>query len=236
MSDLLVGSVTFQGAGQLPNPSNEGETPTVPSDVVTRKELNEFRAEYDRKIQSATDKAESRLNKQISDKLKQLQAMSPYMTPEQVKTARETIVQEAYVAAGNETDISAPPAAQPKMPETVTQPGGLSPDEAAREIMEAAGVVIEDGDPEAATLNRTSPQAYLLSVRKACQEKNHRIQQAPPQARIPTMGGGNVSNNSLTEQYKTEMLANRGKGMDVAEQIKEKYRKLNLDVDSVSFR
>lgn len=51
------------------------------------------------------------------------------------------------------------------------------------------------------------------------------------------MEGGNIAppTGDLTEKYKSEMLAARGRGMDVGREIKRKYRQLGVDVDAVEF-
>jgi len=102
------------------------------------------------------------------------------------------------------------------------------------------GDIVANTDPEAELVDKETrnPDEFLASVRKAAEAKKARQEQErleQAQARSPVMGGSGITQGSLAERYKQDMLAARGQGMDAARSIKEKYRKLGVDVDQVRF-
>lgn len=109
-------------------------------------------------------------------------------TPEQETALRQQAINQAFI--GGEQN---PPAESPEQPPA--QDGGeddadLDPVTAeAWRMMEDAGIIIEDDDPEAGTLDQSSPYAFLRSIDKAIEAKRQRTggQQEPAsQARTPT--------------------------------------------------
>jgi hypothetical protein len=80
-----------------------------------------------------------------------------------------------------------------------------------------------------------SIRQFEKSFEAAATKKAARLN-TPPEARL-TGGAGKVTPATpatLIDQYKQEMLANRGKGMDVGNAIKSKYREKGVNVDTIS--
>ena len=107
-------------------------------------------------------------------------------------------------------------------------------------IMDDAGVQIEKNDPEAALLAEArTPREYFLAVETAIETKRQRTSTEPKEEegatppRTPTNlgGSGAPTPKATVDDYKKEMYAARGQGAVKGREIKDKYRKLGVEVD-----
>ena len=111
-----------------------------------------------------------------------------------------------------------------------------------RRLLSSAGISFKD--PEYASIvakhsrGTVDEEAFYDDVDalvEKVQAKTGKQEGVSPSAVV--MEGGNVAppTGDLSEKYKKEMLAARGKGMAVGSEIKAKFRKLGVDVDNVVF-
>lgn len=204
----------------------------LPPGVLTQLEGMLARAldERDRKQQSARDKQEARIKKEIDARLTALTEAQVELTPEQ-RVILERKVRDQL------SDQPAEEEPAPAQAQATEQPQSASDiDVLAAEIMQEYGVVLDEQDPEAESLKEKglTRRQWLKRFEDACATKKERLATTSnPAASTVTIGGGSTPGNHKKE-YIDEMLANRGKGMKVAEQIKEKYRKLGVEVDTIS--
>lgn len=141
----------------------------------------------------------------------------------------------------NTLGVAAPTTAQPAPAADAGQPND-EPTAWAKQLEAVRGVALDESDPEAGMIDHTSADTFKDTYAAALLAKKHRIAQAnqpkpTPAAATPTNAGGagNPVPPATEDDYRREMLANRGKGAALT-LIKEKYRKLGIDVDQVSFR
>lgn len=232
--------------------SSQGETSPKAPEYVTKPEIQAMLTEVEQRIareaQSLMDKKLSKSEKKAQERIAALMTAvkngDVEMSPEQLAAAKQRIAVEAITA-----DEPAP--AEPKIepqPAQVTQQSQQSDPFQAAYIAEclAAGLskddIIVQDDPEAELIDQKAKtlREYLESVAKAAEAKVARLEKRDKEgagARLPGAGltaRGQASAESLTEQYKQEMLANRGNGYSVGATIKEKYRKMGVNVDEVS--
>lgn len=106
------------------------------------------------------------------------------------------------------------------------------------DLMEAAGAVVEENDPEFKLIDGTNIKTLRASAVKAAKAKAQRMGNTPdkplPALPVQASGGTSQTAETLAEEYKREAQTIRGKGMRAAEELKAKYRQKGLDVDSVS--
>jgi len=231
--------------------SSQGETNPKTPEFVTKPEIQAMLTEVEQRIareaQSLMDKKLSKSEKKAQERIAALMTAvkngDVEMSPEQLAAAKQRIAVESITA---DEPASAAPQTEPQ-PAQVTQQSQQSDWQTAAYIAEclAAGlsednIVVQD-DPEAEMIDSKAktPREYFESVAKAAAAKAARLENREKEgagARLPGAGltaRGQASAESLTEQYKQEMLANRGKGYSVGAAIKEKYRKMGVSVDEV---
>lgn len=112
----------------------------------------------------------------------------------------------------------------------------------------AQGAGLEPGDPriqnavsaedlaaKIAAAVRADERAAIEAARERAVEAEKRALEArAASGELDTLGGNPAGAVVLTaDKYKQEMLAARGKGMEVGRAIKEKYRKAGVDVDHI---
>lgn len=245
MSDQNTQAVTFSGGQATPVPASQGAPNADEPQFLTRKEADALVQkavdEAVKRAQSLTDKAESRIKKEFQQRkanldstLKQLKEAGVEITPEVRQRAEAMLLQD--------TLAQPEPAPEPlpqRQPSKVAEPE-LDPVSAqAMRMMQRAGVIIEDNDPEAGEIDQTDPDAFLLSVAKAIVKKQQRTASQPPETpKAPTSAGGmgGVTAQATPEDYIKEMMAARGQGRDKINAIREAYRKKGVDVDRVALR
>ncbi len=179
--------------------------------------LPEIEPLLDRKFQSFKDRTFGQQNK----RLEAVEKLAGVFTkggvaPEDAKAYADRL-------------IPTEPKAEPPAPGP--QGAGTSPTlaDAERSVLTAAGLKEDDPDVVAIQTNQKDEGKRYAEYLKLVGRRN-----APANpAGMPPMRG-TTSNVDQTDAYKREMLANRGKGMAVAEQIKAKYRALDVDVDAIS--
>jgi hypothetical protein len=181
-------------AGQQPVAPAEGFTPAQQEQIakIVASALAQTSEELRRKQQSETAKAEERIKRTVSQQLDVMKKANMQVTPE-TEQAVERIVRQNATQPDNDPG---PATAQP-------QPGDQQPevhpiDAAAFAMMDARGIDLEPNDPEVASLDRSSPQAYLASLDRALSAKAARVGTSPS-ARIPAGSGGSPAPTALPD-------------------------------------
>jgi len=238
MSDEQKG-VSFQGETSPAAEQVEGSAPQYFTRQEAQRLRDDIMEDVKRQTQSLTDKASSRIEKKVQDELKKFDEVVALqkqagidLDPVGLKAARQDIIASVL----SKVDDDLPPVAQPKAEQKSPDPQEAVvafTNQAAEAIFEELGVVVEPEDPEAKDISHDSPKEFLKSLRKAAEAKKQRIE-TPGEVRVPGTQSGSVSNQSLENQYKAEMLENRGKGTRVGAAIKEKYREKGVNVDGIS--
>lgn len=240
MSDEPKG-ISFQGEPSGQPENKEGK----PVEYLTRQEAERLKADIledvKRQTQSLTDRASSRIEKRVQDELKKFDEVVKIQKQAGIEIDQATLKNlrnEIVTNALTQVEDQPAPAMQSGQPPSSTEQALIAfTNQAAEAIAEELGVTLEKDDPEAKLVNHDSPKAFLSSLRKATEAKKQRLEQSPASdVRVPTMNVGSPSVGSLTEQYKSEMLANRGTGLPKMREIKEKYRKMGVDVDNTTLR
>lgn len=221
---MLPNKVQFegQGSGQAGQPDLSPATPPVQPEATPQssqvgqpagtpdgftptqlKQLSELIAQTSEQLrrqqQSETAKAEKRIKDQVASQLKVMRDAGMQVVPE-TEQAVERIVRKQMT---DQTD--APQDGTPAQVQPQGQPGEgqiSAIDAAAYAMMDAVGIDIEPTDPEANSLDRSSPQAFLTSVHKALLAKQARVSTSPS-ARIPAGSGGAPATNALPDDPDT---------------------------------
>jgi hypothetical protein len=237
-------SVQFDGTEQLAGqPASESQQNTTPP-ALTQDQIEALRlivreetAKSYRALQSSQSKQEKRIKDFVQQQLSAAQAEGQEVTPQLEKAltraAREQLLSDSDdEPAGQPAQVAAPKPA----------PQNLDPSEAWALIQGETFEVepLNPDDPEAELLKEAKDFAsWKKLVTRATRAKAERLAQSPtpPTKPIPNAVGaaGVDTQASLTDAYKSEMLANRGKRA-ACEAIQQKYTKLGLDIGSVSFR
>jgi hypothetical protein len=234
--------VSFGGEAGQPDASQGASQPKDQPQYVTRDQMDAVIEQVRRDTQSLVDKNVGRMSQHLSklnEAIERVRATGLEISPEQEKEMRTRALEKALSEADappSQEKQDTPAAAQP-----TTQPALDPVSVVALNVMKGilGGDVVTNADPEAELVDKDTknPDEFLASVRKAAEAKKARLEGEKlelAQARSPVLGGGGASSTGLADQYKNEMLAARGKGMDAIRAIKEKWRKKGVDVDSVS--
>lgn len=177
--------------------------------------FNKGFSSLDNRIAAASKKAEELVE---VGKLSGMQ-----FSQEQIAQIKDKLVHQALMNAPEQEKPSQP---QEVDPVTAT----------AQMIMQKAGVVIAQDDPEISLVDRTTddPGVFLESVRKAIEAKKQRLNRpAGNAAAVPGALATGSAPANLIEQFQREMREHRGQGMRVANEIKNKYRQKGVDVDNI---
>jgi len=237
--------VTFNGQETDPNASDQtsqevSNQEQEPSPYLTREEaqrlFEEQKNEVLKQTQSLTDKASSRLDKKLRDELKKINDVIDLqkkagipITPEQERALRQEVYDSTIKQFGEEEEPS-DKTAQPNIPQDPQQAAQMAAaaviDSLVKDVYKEAGVTVMEDDPEAELIDRSSPTAFLTSIRQAAEKKKQRIQTAP-EARITTLGKGQQSN--LEAQYLEEKNKIHG-DVNALIELKKKYRTKGLQV------
>lgn len=204
MTEPLKPAVAFQGPGQdpaapspAPTPAPEGQPPDAAQPLTLTQE------EFERRLKEAEDRALARAQSlfdkgqtKVRARLDQLEQSlkGVQIAPEEREKLRQQVINAALTEEDAPPQPSAPAAGQTAQPgQAAPAPEGQDLDPISTEalrMMTAAGVVIEDDDPEAKTIDQSSAYAFLRSVEAAIEAKRRRT--AP---RTPTSLGGAGSHN-----------------------------------------
>jgi len=161
--------------------------PTEQDKPLTRADLKELVVPL---IQSQVDKAEYRISANAQAKIDALQLNKDVLnlTDEQVKQRSTEIVIN---------DLASPRASAQAQAPNDQPPAGQDPIyDATMEIFTEAGVAVEEGDPEFATIKavldkpRASTAAYLAAVTRATDAKKVRVAAQSESAGARTFSGG----------------------------------------------
>lgn len=167
-----------------------------------------------RNQQSAARKLENRIRQQVEGQIELLKAAGQQVAPDQARAIENVIRQRAEQEGAQPGQDSQPgqdntqPAAQPSAGAAQAAPDELTAK--AWQMMEIAGVTIEDEDPEAKALVMTK-EGFIPSIVAAIAAKQARLT-TPPSARVPAGGGtpGPISRQGMTS---TEILDRAFKGL-----------------------
>jgi hypothetical protein len=205
------------------------------SDAIVKK-IAEESAKAFRAMQSMKDKKARQVMNETRKTIEQMRASGVEIDDAKAKAIERNALDkmtEDEEDAGN-MPIQANPASTPD--QGPSRQAGDAFNRAIQELYEEYGLTIDDKSPEdekyRALLDMSSPRKFQKSLEKAL-EKKATDQKTPPEARIPTLAGSGKTTHPSADQYKNEMFAARGNAQKVRE-VKEKYKKLGLDVDSVS--
>jgi hypothetical protein len=204
--------------------------------------------------QSEAYKAENRVNQNVQGQINDiastiaaLQKQNPNLklseiTPEQIRAAQQDSVIRQIADSILSGQGPQGPTAQPTTTRGQSQGQGgggqgqmnLTQNDIAylqlrgEEIFAEEGLVLDEQDPEAQTLDLTGRGQYLVSLRKAVQAKKERFA-ANPQAQLAPLGAGQAQ--GLIQQYQTEKakLPRGEQGHLKRQELKIKYQKLGVD-------
>jgi len=225
------------GAGQLQNNASTGEqTPENTQQYLTRQEAQTLRqeilAESAKQSQSLTDKAESRIIKKIQEDINHLNAAAPGLglTPEQIKTRRLGIIEEAFNTPETSTPASTSQAAQPAQgSQPATDPNTARFNQIAIEVLQENGLSdITPNDPEFSEIVTTgSERQFMKSIEAAAEKKAARLS-TPPEARLPGGPGkpGAANRDALTNEL-IELNKHPVQNMPRIREVKEQLKKFN---------
>jgi hypothetical protein len=238
MSDQNPKPIAFQqGGNPVPaSPTPEPGMQTVQPSSLTQDQVRAIAEEVAeakfRQTQGLIDKADSRITKKVQGELQQLEKtlkvqaeLGIVIPPEKVIAMQQQVMARAYSENEQPPAPTQPYGTQPTQP--MYPEGGNVPDVSAQALrmMQRAGVIIEDSDPEVVGIDMSDPDLFLASVGHAINVKKTRL--AAPVT--PTNAGGSGSPQGLQAQYQAELKAVAGKPVAVG-QLKMKYRRLGLDV------
>lgn len=207
---------------------------------LTREDADSLKAEImstiedtiSRKTQSFSDKVSSRLEKDIASKLSSLKNTIDFqrsagmdISPEVEHTLQQKAIAEAY-----SRQATLPPAEPTPPPPAPSIPINQYVDETVIELEKVMGIGLTKSDPEAATLDSSSPQKFIASYTRALQAKKARETPPPPSANnVPVMGGA-MNPAGLAGQYQAEIAKLRPGDVDALINIKTKYRRQGLRI------
>lgn len=234
MSDESKG-VSFQpGAGQLSgNASPTAEQGNGTPEYVTKEafelSLKGLQAELERRVQSMTDKAGSRIETRVQEKLAEIDRNAKRfgVDAETVKQAKQEAMLEELSRVPEQpasTNQPAPAGKQEQRPDNAVIAAASRM--WAEDLEAELGVSLSESDPEALVLNNAKSLAeWKVAYRQALATKQQR-ENIPSAARIPSLGGGGtpVDKTSLTAELET-LLARPSK--EALPRIRELRAKLN---------
>lgn len=180
---------------------------------------------YTRKEQSARDKMEARIKKNVQDTLTALQGAGIEVTDDQKKVIQARVREQMVSDPDQPADFTQKPAqADPQKQTEPAQPRVAI----AKALMDEYGVQLYDSDLETATVDKSSLAAFTRTLTAALEAKKARTAQeaeAAAQVRAPSATGGGA-HTGLMEQYQKELASTHG--ADAVYNLKEKFRKAGL--------
>ncbi len=213
-------AIPEQKAGQPSEPSKaQGEG--VQPEFLTRTEAETLFKNLENKFVSRTqgllDSMSSSVQKRVQVDLQALQKVleAQKVAGVEISPEQENALKQQTVMSVLTEEPEAPAEPEPQtIPPEQGQPGEQkgAPDpitQAAWSMMEERKVEILDEDPEAKTLDTSSPYKFLLSLDKAITAKETRLQQEPPPEdlnqttgspqNIPGVGAGGATGSLLPD-------------------------------------
>lgn len=237
MSDQVGSGIQFGDAGQAPSnvpPTGDGAQPKDAPAYVTidafDKKLSEWKDQVLRDAQSRSDKALSSIQKRINGRIEEVERSfktinGVELTDDQRKALRSQVVTEVLTSAPEASDplpaagLSTPPPAQGtgdngngKAAQGVNDDGMiLATNKAAEVLYKSAGIVIEENDEEAKSLDHSNPAKFLESLAAALESKRARMDPNRLAARSAGLAVGGTVPNQVLQTANTEDLWNQAK-------------------------
>jgi hypothetical protein len=182
-TDTSIGSgQQNQAPAQTEAPADSKPLTAADLRVIVQEETVRAFDKLRRTQQSESAKMENRIKALVQEQIGTLQAANVPVDDKARQTIENVIRQRVTQSPENAPE---PEAGQPAEGSAT---GSDDADETAFAMMDAAGVSLEENDPEAANLDRSSKKAYFASLSKALQAKRIRVT-TPPGARMPAGGG-----------------------------------------------
>jgi|GEM_PF-3973052 hypothetical protein len=200
-----AGDGTLPGQPQVTPPAQAGQEPSSAPQpkFITLEEAQKLanQAALDaeerafRRAQGLVSKADNRITAKVQQDLAALQQMITLqksagieVTPQQEAQLRNQIIANAY-SQGEQPPPNTEPPATPKPAEQSEASDPITAE--AWRLMQAAGIVINENDPEVGQLDQSSGYAFLRSIETAIESKRQRIASTPMQVpgRTPTGAG-----------------------------------------------
>ena len=147
---------------------------------------------YTRKEQSARDKMEARIKKNVQDTLTALQGAGIEVTDDQKKVIQARVREQMASETEQPVDFTQKPAQTDAQKQTETAQPRVA---IAKALMDEYGVQLYDADPETATIDQSSMAAFTRTLTAALEAKKARKAQADEEAakvRAPGVAGGGV--------------------------------------------
>ena len=216
------------GDGQEPG-QPEGTEPTY----ITTQQLDDrlgkglderfssFEDTVARQIQSLSDKAESRITKQVNEQLGQLdtqfadlKAAGVPVTDEMLQNAKAKVVQDSLAVQASEGGDG-------KEPIAPVDPVNDFINARTQQLYQEYGLVVERDDPEAKGIDQSDPWKFLNTLEVQLQTKKERVGDVPdkaanPAATMPALGtGGGIANpiSNITDPDELlKMAVNKRRG------------------------
>lgn len=207
-----------EGGEGLEPGQQEGTQPTYITttelDERLGKQFSSFEDSVARQIQSLTDKAESRITKQVSEQLGQLdtqyadlKAAGIPVTDEMLQNAKAKVVQDSLAVQASEAGDGAEPGTIP-----TDDPVNSFINARTQQLYQEYGLVVELDDPEAKAIDQSDPWKFLNTLEVQLQAKRERVGPEPekvanPAATMPALGtGGSLANPISNITDPTELL------------------------------
>ena len=206
MVDEYQGAAVEQAEEGQPLP--EAGTPaaeTAAPEPITKRELEAFKKELTgellRVIQSQTDKAQSRIKKEVDAKLGQVEATFKELkeagysvTEDDLKLARSQALRDVLTASRDQDAAAQPPSGPPIADAKVRETN-----EAMRQLQKQYGYVLTENDPEfwEVPFQGSAPEDFLAKYEAGLKDVVTRLgrplpaqaQSVNPVTRTPTPGG-----------------------------------------------
>lgn len=204
---------------------------------LTKKEVEELVKDISAKqfqaFQSMQAKMEDRVKKEFERQLKSLSEVGIKLTPEQAAKLQDD-TRRSFAESekeGQHSTANPAPAQDVAKQNTEIHPVVAT----ANEIMRAAGVTIDDNDPEIKLVDNTTkdPLEFLQSVRNAANAKAKRLAESRNKqfdpARTPGVVGAGDHGGNLEAKYREEAKKLQG-NVEGLYQLKMKYRGMGLKI------
>ena len=221
--------VNTSGENQVPAPQMPA-SPSITEEVV-RRVVGEALQDFSRTQQSQRDRMEARIKAEVEDRISLLRNSGVEVTDALSRSIQQNVAQK--VISDSQQEGSKPaPAPTPGMGSTETPDPFAHAFSVADDWMKEAGVTIEENDPEAKSLDFTSPAKFLRTFQAAIEAKRQRADAAVQQrasANTAGVGGGGGTSPDLMAAYQKEVALVRGNIREVT-RIQKKYREQGLNI------
>ena len=226
-----------QGPGQDQTPTDlpkadqptAGQPERTEPEFVTKemftKTIEQIRADTQEEVkrwtQSWSDKLESRVVKDVNErfaeveqKFNDMRAAGMPVTDEMLANARQDIVQQALLQQASQgVDGGGQPDVMPITPEQKAVADFVN--QRAAVISQEYGLELENGDPEAATIDQSDPWKFLSSYEAALKAKKDRTANNPPEeetapAKTPGLVSGGTKTSPISHINNPSELIRQG--------------------------